>query len=82
MFCVEDTLLGNEWEQCYCGTPNRVMGSRDPLPDFLALFPQLKLLHIAQAKSRYMYAERSSEEIVEPVKPYSCNGEGKQEKHD
>ncbi|KAH9873238.1 hypothetical protein J1614_005636 [Plenodomus biglobosus] len=80
--CMDTEVLGKTWAQCHCGELDCTICSEDGLPQFLALFPSLKTLHIAQVTSDYYYDERHSAEIVQTVEPCKCAENGRGGRHE
>ena len=80
---TEDTRISGVWTNCGCGNSDCAVCSRDPLLDFIRLFPSLKSFHIMQHSTSFV-AESVGWPTVEvaPVRECDCHNSGKGIKHD
>jgi hypothetical protein len=80
---TEDVRIARIWTECGCGKPDCVICSRDPLLDFVRLFPNLKTFHILQHSTEFIAeAIGSIPENVGPVSQCECDNNGLGIKHD
>ena len=79
---TEDVHFQHIWLKCRCGKPDCVICSRDPLLQFLRLFPNLMSFHILQYSTSFTAEERSDTVDVEPVSLCDCKNSGQGIDHD
>lgn len=79
---TEDVHFQHIWLKCRCGKPDCVVCSRDPLLQFLRLFPNLMSFHILQYSTSFTAEERSDTVDVEPVSLCDCKNSGQGIDHD
>jgi hypothetical protein len=79
---TEDIRISEIWLKCGCGKPDCVVCSRDPLLEFLRLFPNLMSFHILQYSTSFTAEERSDTVDVEPVSLCDCKNSGQGIDHD
>lgn len=80
---TEDTRISGVWTKCGCGKSDCVICSRDPLLDFLRLFPSLQSFHIMQYSTSFIAESVAWPTVgVAPVRQCDCHNNKQGIKHD
>lgn len=78
---TQDVRTPGVCTQCGCGKPDCFICSRDPLLDFVRLFPNLRSFHILQNRTHFCADVGFLTEGVEPVSQCECDNNGQGIKH-